>query len=119
MQATHNSPLAGHSGFLKTYRAIRENFSWRGLKGDVLRNMREHVDYQRNKMELSQLVSLLQLLPILKRKWESVSMDFITRPAVAQGQDCIYVVVDKLTKFSHFFTISSISSASQVVELFF
>lgn len=70
-------------------------------------------------MELSHPTGLLQSLPILERKWESVSMDFIMRLLVAQGRDCIYVVVDRLTKFSHFFTISSKSSASQVVELFF
>ena len=32
LQASHDSPLAGHQGFLKTYRQIRERFSWKGLK---------------------------------------------------------------------------------------
>ena len=36
LQASHDSPLAGHQGFTKTYRAIRERFSWKGLKEDVL-----------------------------------------------------------------------------------
>jgi len=29
LQASHDSPLASHQGFTKTYRAIRERFSWR------------------------------------------------------------------------------------------
>jgi hypothetical protein len=37
----------------------------------------------------------------------------------AQGKDCIYVVVDPLTKFGHFFSISSKYKATEVVELFF
>ena len=41
LQASHNSPLAGHEGFTKTYRAIRERFSWKGLKEDVLQHVRE------------------------------------------------------------------------------
>ena len=28
----HDSPLSGHQGFFKTYRQIRERFSWKGLK---------------------------------------------------------------------------------------
>ena len=27
LQASHDSPLSGHQGFLKTYRQIRERFS--------------------------------------------------------------------------------------------
>ena len=36
LRASHDSPLAGHQGFTKTYKAIRERFSWKGLKEDVL-----------------------------------------------------------------------------------
>ena len=36
IQSTHDSPLSGHHGFLKTYRHIQESFSWKGLKGDVI-----------------------------------------------------------------------------------
>ena len=46
-------------------------------------------------------------------------MDFITGLPKVQGRDCLYVVVDRLTKFAHFFSISSDYSAAQVVELFF
>jgi len=46
-------------------------------------------------------------------------MDLITGLPTVQGQDCIYVVVDKLTNFAHFFAIPSRSSSSQVAELFF
>ena len=41
LHATHDSPLSGHRGFLKTYRTVREHFTWRGLKGDVLRHVQE------------------------------------------------------------------------------
>ena len=48
-----------------------------------------------------------------------VSMDFITGLPKAQGKDCIFVVVDRLTKFSHFFSNSMDFSTSQVEYLFF
>lgn len=62
---------------------------------------------------------ILQPLPIPKRKWDSVSMDFIIGLPKVQGRDCIYVVVDWLTNFAHFFTISSTYRAVQTTELFF
>ena len=37
----HDSPLSGHQGFTKTYQAIRERFSWKGLKEDVLQHIKE------------------------------------------------------------------------------
>jgi hypothetical protein len=46
-------------------------------------------------------------------------MDFIIGLPRAQGKDCIFVVVDRLTKFSHFFPIATDFSATQVAELFF
>ena len=49
LQASHDSPLACHQGFSKTYRAIRERFSWKGLKEDVLQHIRECDVCQRNK----------------------------------------------------------------------
>ena len=46
-------------------------------------------------------------------------MDFITCLPRVQGKDCIFVVVDKLTKFAHFFAIPTDYKAIQVAELFF
>jgi transposase InsO family protein len=78
------------------------------------------VTCQQNKVEQTRPVGLLQPLPIPEQKWESISMDFITGLPKTQGRDCIYVVVDRLTKFAHFFAISSEYKAAQVAaDLFF
>jgi hypothetical protein len=37
----------------------------------------------------------------------------------AQGKDCIFVVVDRLTNFAHFFAIATDYSETQVADLFF
>jgi hypothetical protein len=79
----------------------------------------ECVTCQQNKSEQTHPVGLLQPLPIPEQKWESISMDFITWLSKMQGRDCIYVVVDRLTKFSHFFAISSEYKEAQVADLFF
>ena len=104
---------------MKTYRQIQERFSWKGLKGEVMQHVRECSICQQNKIGHIHPAGLLQPLPIPEHKWESVSMDFITGLPKVQGQDCLYVVVDRLTKFTHLFSISSDYSAAQVAELFF
>ena len=63
--------------------------------------------FQRNKGDMSHPAGLLQPLPIPEGKWESISMDFITGFPMVQGNDCIFVVVDRLTKYAHFFAISA------------
>ena len=84
-----------------------------------MQHVRECSICQQNKIEHIHPVGLLQSLPIPEHMWESVSMDFITGLPKVQGRDCLYVVVDRLTKFAHFFSISSDYSATQVAELFF
>jgi hypothetical protein len=46
-------------------------------------------------------------------------MDFGLGFSKVQGRDCIYVVMERLTKYVHFFSIPSEYNASQVVDIFF
>jgi hypothetical protein len=64
LQAFHDAPIASHQGFLKTYRQVRERFSWKGLKGDVMRYIKECATFQQDKDEHSHPAGLLQPLPI-------------------------------------------------------
>ena len=52
LEPTHNAPLAGHPGFLKTYRKVREMFSWKGLNNDVMEHVREYVACQQEKWSI-------------------------------------------------------------------
>jgi hypothetical protein len=60
----HDSPLAGHQGFFKTYRKIRERFSWKGLKQYIMWYINECVTCQQNKSEHTLPAGILQPLPI-------------------------------------------------------
>lgn len=41
LHALHNTLLAGHPGIMKTYQAVRERFTWKGLKQDFLRHVQD------------------------------------------------------------------------------
>lgn len=70
-------------------------------------SMLQNVWCQQNKTDHVFPTGWLQPLPIPNQKWEIVSMDFITGLPKVQGKDCIYVVVDRLTKYAHFHAIST------------
>jgi hypothetical protein len=102
----HTSPIGGHSGFLKTYHGIKKDFFWEGLKIDVQKFVFECLVYQQNKGETINMSSLLQPLAIPSQRWEEVSMDFITGLPKSEGNTVIMVVVDRLKKYAHFFSLS-------------
>ena len=37
MKEYHDKPLSGHNGFYKTYKKIRERYSWKGQNKDVMK----------------------------------------------------------------------------------
>ena len=101
----HTSSLGGHSVFLKTYHRVKKDFFWDGLKSDIQKFVAEGK-------------SLLQPLSIPSQRWEEVSMDFIMGLPKSEGKSVIMVVVDRLTKYAHFFALSHPFNASTVTTTF-
>ena len=102
LQQVHDSPLGGHSGFLKTLHRVQKDFYWPGLRFDVKKHVRECDICQRLKYETYHVARLLQPLPIPNKPWLDVSMDFVEGLPKSQSKDVVLVVVDRLTKFVHF-----------------
>jgi hypothetical protein len=50
--------------------------------------------------------------------WEEVSMDFITGLPKSEGKSVIMVIVDRLTKYTHVFSLSHPFKASTVATTF-
>jgi hypothetical protein len=65
-------------------------------------------------------VSELHPLPVPEAPWDVVSVDFISELPEVNGKDCIMVVVDSVTKRSHFVdtntTISAVGSTRLYVK---
>jgi hypothetical protein len=71
------------------------------------------------KVEHRHPTSLLQPLPILEKKWEVVTIDFITKfPITTKQHDSIMVVVDKLIKVAHFVPIKMTHIAANIAEIY-
>jgi hypothetical protein len=58
-------------------------------------------------------------LKIPEWKWEEISMDFIVGlPKTQNGYDSIWVIVDRLSKVTHFIPVKTTYKGSKLVELY-
>ena len=110
--------MAGHAGYDKTIHRARKDFFWPRMKSAVKRFIRKCDICQRVKAENVSLAGLLQPLPIPKRPWLSISMDFIEGLPLSQGYSVIWVVVDRLTKYAHFIALKHPYTADKLAHIF-
>ncbi|KAL4325224.1 hypothetical protein GQ457_11G000740 [Hibiscus cannabinus] len=101
----HSSTMGGHAGIFRTWHRLSANFYWKGMRTDVQKFVRECQVCQRMKAESLTPAGLLQPLPIPNQVFEDISIDFITGWPKSNGKEAILVVVDRLTKYGHFFSL--------------
>jgi hypothetical protein len=74
---------------------------------------------QRIKVEHQRPAGLLQPLQIPQCKWDEIGMDFIVGlPRTRADYDSIWVVVDRLTKATHFIPVKTSYSSAVLAELY-
>jgi hypothetical protein len=89
------------------------------VKKEVVVFITRFLECQKVKVEHRHLDGLLHPFPIPEWKWEFVTMDFITKfSRTIKKHDSIMVVVDKLTKASHFIPVKSTHKATNIVEIY-
>jgi hypothetical protein len=119
LHETHNVPYAGHPVYQKTVVAIKSHYFWLGMKKEINEYIARCMEWQKVKVENRHPAGLLQPLTILEWKWEMVTMDFIMGlPRTGKLHDSIMVVVDKITKFSHFIPLKTTHKETEVSDIF-
>ncbi|KAJ9515671.1 hypothetical protein QJQ45_002689 [Haematococcus lacustris] len=99
----HDAVYSGHVGISKTLERVSRVFWWNTMRADVRYYVSTCDACQRDKASTLKPGGLLNPLSIPDYRWESVSMDFITKlPSGSHGYDAICVFVDRLSKMVHF-----------------
>ncbi|MCO5581531.1 hypothetical protein L7F22_035417 [Adiantum nelumboides] len=114
----HDSSISGHPGYAKTLHAIRKSYFLPGIKGDILRYVKQCLSFQRIKAKRIKLPGQLKPLDIPQMKWECIIMDFVTGLPIVAGYDSVYVVVDMLIKVAHLIPVKTTYTASDISRVF-
>ncbi|KAJ9509777.1 hypothetical protein QJQ45_011617 [Haematococcus lacustris] len=115
----HDAVYSGHVGINKTLERVSRVFWWNTMRADVRYYVSTCDACQRDKASSLKPGGLLNPLSIPDYRWESVSMDFITKlPAGSHGYDAICVFVDRLSKMVHFVPCREDLKARRFAQLF-
>jgi hypothetical protein len=114
----HGLAIGGHSGIQATYQRLKKMFYWQGMKQDVQNFIKQCDVCQMAKHELCKYPSLLHPLSIPQSSWIDLSMDFIEGLPPSNRFSIILVVVDRFTKYDHFFPIKHPYTTSSIAHIF-
>ncbi|GBG87396.1 hypothetical protein CBR_g45453 [Chara braunii] len=117
----YDQAAAGHMGFHKTLARVSRLYVWPKRKDFVKDYVAECPTCQEVNSANDLPYGLLQPLPILEGRWQSISMDFIgpLRPPNPTGHNAILVVVDGFMKRARFVPCRYAISACEVADIVF
>ncbi|GJZ99369.1 putative reverse transcriptase domain-containing protein [Tanacetum coccineum] len=103
MHESHKSKYSIHPGSDKMYQDIKKLYWWPNMKADIATYVSKCLTCAKFKAEYQRPSGLLVQPKIPEWKWDSITMDFVTKlPKTSQGYDTIWVIVDRLTKSAIF-----------------
>jgi hypothetical protein len=98
IREAHYSRVAGHFSVKKTLAILQNHLYWSKLRQEVSKYIKSCTACIIAKPTIEKQ-SLYTPLPTPDMPWESISMDYMSGlPSTKQGNDCVFVVVDRFSK---------------------
>jgi hypothetical protein len=88
------------------------------MKKELKQFIRECEICQKIKHDNASPAGLLQPFPIPLQIWSDLSMNFVEGLPLSNGHSVILVVVDRLSKYSHFISLAHPYTSSKVTHIF-
>ncbi|GKB67761.1 putative reverse transcriptase domain-containing protein [Tanacetum coccineum] len=103
MHESHKSKYSIYPGSDKMYQDLKKLYWWPNIKAIIAEYVGKCLTCSRVKAECHKPSGLLVQPKIPMWKWERITMDFVIKlPKTSNGHDTIWVIVDRLTKSTHF-----------------
>nr|GEU29591.1 putative reverse transcriptase domain-containing protein [Tanacetum cinerariifolium] len=119
MHESHKSKYSIHLGSNKMHQDLKLLYWWPNIKDDIAMHVSKCLTCVKVKAEHQKLSRLLQQPKIPVRKWEGITMDFMSGlPKTSSGYDTIWVIVDRLTKSAHFLPVKKTDIMEKLTQLY-
>ena len=119
LREAHRAHYCAHPGVKKMYADMKKLFFWAGMKSDVVDFVLKCLECQQVKADHRHQAGLLQPHDIHETKWEFISMDLVVGfPLTTSRHNAILVVVDTLTKSSHFIPVRDTYNVTDIARVF-
>ncbi|GKB34817.1 putative reverse transcriptase domain-containing protein [Tanacetum coccineum] len=117
MHESHKSKYSIHPRSDKMYQDLKKLYWWPNMKTKIATYVSKCLTCAKVKAECQKPSGLLVQPVILIWKWENIIIDFVTKlPKTSSGQDTIWVIVDRLTKSSHFLPMKETNSMEKLTR---
>ncbi|GJZ05383.1 putative reverse transcriptase domain-containing protein [Tanacetum coccineum] len=119
MHESYKSKYSIHPGSDKLYQDIKKLYWWPNMKAEIATYVSKCLTCAKVKAEHQNPSGLIQQPEIPEWKWEKITMDFVSgHPRTPSGYDSIWVIVDRLTKSTHFLPIKKTDSIEKLAQLY-
>ena len=119
LEEAHSGSFAILPGSTEMYQDLKMSLWWSGMKREVSEFVTKCLVCQRVKAEHQVPSGLLQPMRIPEWKWDRITMDFVVGlPLTGRKHDSVWVIVDRLTKSTHFLPMRTDYSLDKLVELY-
>ncbi|GJS12077.1 retrovirus-related pol polyprotein from transposon TNT 1-94 [Tanacetum coccineum] len=98
---------------------MKKLYWWPNMKADIATYVSKCLTCLKVKAEHQKPSGLLVQPEIPQWKWDSITMDFITKlPRTSSGYDTIWVIIDRLTKSAYFLAMRENDSMDKLARLY-
>ncbi|KAI2645046.1 Transposon Tf2-9 polyprotein [Labeo rohita] len=116
LSEVHATPSSGHPGIEATIHFLRNRYWWPALRTDAITFIKRCTICNTSKTTHQLPAGLLQPLPIPKRPWSHIAVDFVTDLPPSQGHTTILSVVDRFSKGCRLIPLPKLPTAMETAE---
>ncbi|KAI2657226.1 Transposon Tf2-9 polyprotein [Labeo rohita] len=112
----HSTPSSGHPGIEATLHLLNNRLWWPSLRPDTITFIRNCAVCNMSKVPRQLPAGLLQPLPVPRRPWSHIALDFITDLPSSHGHTTILTVIDRFSKGCRLIPLPKLPTAMETAE---